>query len=125
VGLSEKRKVMNLKIWTWKKNARIKRDISESERYLAFVKALTESLRHTQIGMSHSMHVTHAQRPPAPRPFQMTVTYIMVDGMEYRTFIPLNGQVEWVEQMPHYVQMNAERVSQIRYSMQYNDGGML
>lgn len=94
----------------------------------ALITAITESLRHTQIGVSQNVHVTHAQRPPAPRPARITVTYVMQDGMEYRTFIPLNGQSEWTESWPHWLDQpynnNYPPVS-IRYSLGYNDGGML
>jgi hypothetical protein len=116
---------MSIKFWQIPANRRANKKITQDLLYVQIAtltsKAITDGL--TKATINHK--VTHAPRPPAPRPMQMTVTYIMVDGMEYRTFIPLNGQAEWVEQMPHYVQMNAERVSQIRYSMRYNDGGML
>jgi hypothetical protein len=89
----------------------------------AFISALTESLRHTQIGVSQNVHVTHAQRPPAPRPIRITMNWIMPDGREYRQFVPLNGQSFWVESLPHFY--NNEMPDRIEFSLGYADGGML
>lgn len=116
---------MNLKFWEWPHNRRLRHHLEFQEMHESFVKALTESLRHTQIATSSNVHVTHAQRPPAPRPMRIVITWVMADGVEYRTFIPLNGQAEWTESAPHYVTQYAERLSHIRYSLGYNDGSML
>jgi len=72
-----------------------------------------------------TIHHTYAQKPPPPRPARITVTWVMMDGTEYRTWIPLNGQAEWTENMPHYIQSNAEKVVCIRYSLGYNDGSSM
>lgn len=112
---------MNLKVWTWPGNSRDKRESREIKRQIAFTRAVTEALN--TVTIDHK--VTHSPRPPAPRPFQLVVTYVMSDGQEYRTFCPMNGQAEWQENPPHWVMQNAEKISTIRYSFRYNDGGMM
>ena len=125
--------MINIKFWTWAERHREKvaqqRMQLSDEWITVLTTSITEGLRHTQIGWSGNMHVTHAQRPPAPRPARITVTYVMQDGREYRTYIPLNGQAEWTESYPTWLSKvyNGEEPppQYIRYSLGYNDGGML
>jgi hypothetical protein len=64
---------------------------------------------------------TYGQRPPAPLPQRMTVVYQTRDGTEYKEYIPLNGQVTWTVNMPHYIEeiiRNNDSVM-IRYEFGY------
>ena len=70
--------------------------------------------------------VTHAPRPPAPRPVRMTVIYRMQDGFEYKEYTALTGQMSSTANFPHYVLDSIIRDGKppesIRYEFGYEDG---
>ena len=61
----------------------------------------------TEIVLKH----VYGERPPPPRPEQLTVTWISRKGLEYKTFIPFHGQRSWTENIPEWV------MSRDRYDM--------
>lgn len=68
--------------------------------------------------------IRHEPRPPAPRPERITVVYEMQDGHEYKTFIPLHGQSQWVESWPGWLDPQREPAYPpvaIRYHIGYAD----
>ena len=110
---------MNIKVWTWAAKRRERKAHYAITIGTAIANQLALALKNHPANVNH--HVTHAQRPPAPRPQRITVVYVMGDGNEYRTYIPLHGQSEWTDSMPSFVQHNTIQVSHIRYSLGYTD----
>ena len=70
--------------------------------------------------------VTHAPRPPAPRPARMTVVYQMQDGSEYKEYTILAGQMSSWANFPHYIFESIIRDGKppqaVRYEFGYEDG---
>lgn len=116
---------INAKFWTWAEKHRRKIELRDRQSLEYVIDHTIYEFKREPLEMHHNMHVTHAPRPPAPRPFQLIVTWVMSDGQEYRTFCPMNGQAEWQENPPYWVMENAQRISTIRYSFQYKDGGLM
>lgn len=119
------------KWWQFKEKARINdrlrkvQELSEDqESKLAFITAISEALRHTQIAGNHTLHHTYAARPAAERPSRLTVVYVMQDGKEIREYINLNSQHYTVTAPMHYVWNQELPPVNIRYEFGYTDGSM-
>ncbi len=113
---------MDPKFWTWARKRREDKAIAQVKLITALSEAFSRSLRDGQLSVIH--RVTHAPRPPAPRPERIKVIYDMQDGREYCTFIPLHGQAQWIESWPSW--LNPENNSlwppvAIRYHLGYAD----
>lgn len=67
--------------------------------------------------------IEHKPRPAPPRPERITVVYVMQDGQELRTWIPLHGQADWIEAWPRWLDPGAGNWPpvQIRYHLGYAD----
>jgi hypothetical protein len=109
-----------------KGRARLLHEAIEAQKIQAnFMETLKETLRHTNIAMSHNMHVTYAARPPAPRPSQLTIVYEMQDGQQIREYVPMNGNAIWTQAPLDYVYRNPLGPPvKIEYIFGYQDGGM-
>src|SRR6267154_3369024 len=93
---------MTLKFWEWPHNRKVRHQAHLNNMALAFTLQLQEALRHTNIGVNATHHMTYGQKSPAPRPIRLTMNWIMPDGREHKQFVNLNGQTYWVESLPHY-----------------------
>jgi len=116
---------VNLRFWQWHTNHVLKVQDKFNVQQEMFVSALTESLRHTQIGVSANHHITYAQRPPAPKPIRLTVVYTLQTGMEYKEYTPLIGQMSTYQNFPHYIESEIREgrpPQSIRYEFGYEDG---
>jgi hypothetical protein len=115
--------------WQFKAKARIRANLRketdkkvEDARQVAFVQAIAEALRHTQIATNATLHHTYAERPPAARPSRLTVVYVLQNGQEIREYVNLNSQHYTVTAPMHYVWAQEIPPSQIRYEFGYTDG---
>jgi hypothetical protein len=118
---------VNLKFWEWSHKREIRHQDEFNALHEAFISALTESLRHTQIGVSANHHITYSQKPPNPRPEQITLIWTFGDGHQYRQFFPLHGQ-SWIESIPTNIAWRNfenpdERPVSIEMAITYRDNG--
>lgn len=103
-------------------SAEMQQKRSEKDTQIAFIAAVAEALRNTQISANATLHHTYAERPPAPRPSRMTVVYVMQHGQEIREYVQLNGQSYTTLSPMHYVWNQELPPSHIRYEFGYSDG---
>jgi hypothetical protein len=114
--------------WNWKEARRTRLETERLAERVYVISTISQALRETTVAVSANHHVTYAQRPPAPRPVQLTLVYQFQNGQEYREYVQLHGQSYWDMNFPHYVEQEIREnrpLRSMRVEMRYQDGGML
>ncbi len=116
---------MNLKFWTWPRNYQKRRELFRRQSMEDILDHAIHEARRQPFKIEH--HVTHAPRPPAPRPSRLTIAYQMQDGREYKEYVPLNGQMSYHTNFPYHIAHGIAEGNPppegIRYEFGYEDGG--
>ena len=114
---------MNLKVWTWAAKRRERRTQAAITIGTAIANQLALALKNHPANVNH--HITHAPRPPAPRPEQITLIWTYPDGRQHKQFFPMHGQ-SWVESIPSNFIWELDprdRPTSIEMAITYRDTG--
>ena len=114
---------MNFKVWTWAAKRRERKAHYAITIGTAIANQLALALKNHPANVNH--HVTHAPRPPAPRPEQITLIWTFGDGRQHRQFFPVYGQ-SWIESVPANFLWSddpRDRPVSIEIAVQYRDNG--
>ena len=114
---------MNFKVWTWAAKRRERRIHTAVTIGTAISNQLALALKNHPANVNH--RITHAPRPPASRPEQITVIWTYPDGRQYRQFFPLHGQ-SWIENVPTdfiWALDPQDRPNLMEIAIQYRDTG--